>query len=92
MAKKYIVPSLAEKCSEYLQNNLDPSNVFSILPTAKKFEEKELADRCWNVVDKETEAAVKSDGFAIIDRSLLEAVVSRDTLTIEEIDLFKGVE
>ena len=35
---------------------------------------------------------MKSDGFATIERSLLEAVVSRDTLTIEEIDLFKAVD
>ena len=92
LAKKYMVPSLADKCTEYLQNNLAPSNVFNILPSAEKFEEKELVDRCWKVVDKETKAAVKSDGFATIERSFLEAVLSRDTLTIEEIDLFKAVD
>ena len=92
LAKKYMVPSLAEKCTEYLQNNLNPSNIFSILPTAEKYEEKELVDRCWKVIDRQTEAAMKSDGFATIERSLLEAVVSRDTLTIEEVDLFKAVD
>ena len=92
LAKKYMVPSLADKCTEYLQKELDPSNVFNILPTAEKYEEKELVDRCWEVVDKETKAAVKSDGFATIERSLLEAVVPRDTLTIEEIDLFEAVD
>ena len=35
---------------------------------------------------------MNSDGFATIERSLLEAVVSRDTLTIQEIDLFKAVD
>ena len=59
LAKKYMVPSLADKCTEYLQDNLDPSNVFSILPHALKFEEEKLADRCWEVVDKQTEEAVK---------------------------------
>ena len=49
-------------------------------------------DRCWKVIDRQTEAAVKSDGFATIERSLLDAVVSRETLTIEEIDLFKAVD
>ena len=34
---------------------------------------------------------MKLDGYATIERSLLEAVVSRDTLTIQEIDLFKAV-
>ena len=44
------------------------------------------------MIDRQTEAAVKSDGFATIERSLLDAVVSRETLTIEEIDLFKAVD
>ena len=92
LAKKYMVPSLADKCSEYLQNNLDPSNVFNILPTAEKYEEKQLVDRCWKVIDRQTEAAVKSDGFATIERSLLESVVSRDTLRVKEVDLLKAVD
>ena len=92
LAKKYMVPSLAEKCTEYLQKNLDPSNVFSILPSAQKYEEKDLVDRCWKVIDKLTGEAVKSDGFATIERSLLEAVIIRGTLMVEEIELFKVVD
>ena len=92
LAKKYMMPSLAEKCTQYLQDHLDPSNVFSILPAVQKYEEKKLLDRCWKVIDEETEEAVKSDGFWTIERSLLEVVVERDTLTIEEIELFKAVD
>ena len=90
LAKKYMVPSLADKCAEYLQDNLDPSNVFDILPQAQKYEEEKLVDQCWRVVDEQTEEAVKSDGFATIERSLLETVVERDTLNIQEIELFKA--
>ena len=95
LAKKYIVPSLADKCTEYLQHNLDPSNVFSILPFVQIFEEKNLVNlvnRCWSIIDDDTEEALKSEAFATIERSLLEAVVVRDTLTIEEIELFKAVD
>ena len=92
LAKKYMVPSLADRCTKYLHDNLDPSNVFSILPCALKYEEESLVDRCWEMIDKQTEEAVKTDGFATIERSLLEAVVVRDTLTIEEIELFKAVD
>jgi len=92
LAKKYMVPSLVEKCTEYLQDHLDPSNVFNILPTAEKYEEKNLVDRCWKVIDEQTEAAVKSDGFATIESSLLKAVVVRDTLAIKEVDLFQAVD
>ncbi|XP_078361461.1 BTB/POZ domain-containing protein 6-B-like [Oculina patagonica] len=91
LAKKYMVPSLAEKCTEYLQTKLDPSNVFSILPHVLKFEEEELAIRCWEVVDEQTEEAVKSGEFVTIERSILEAVVKRDALNIEEVELFKAV-
>ena len=92
LAKKYMVPSLADKCTGYLQDNLDPSNVFSILPSAQKYEEGELMDRCWRVIDRETEEVVKSDGFATIERSFLKEVVLRDSLNIEEIELFKAVD
>ena len=92
LAKKYMVPSLADKCMEYLERNLDPTNVFSILSSAQKYEEKKLVDQCWEVIDRQTEKAVKSDEFATIERSLLETIVVRDGLTIEEIDLFEAVD
>ena len=91
LAKKYMVPSLARKCAEYLEENLDPSNVFGILPEAQNFEEQNLVDQCWEVIDMYTEEAVKSEEFATIKRSLLEAVVERDTSNIQEIELFKAV-
>ncbi len=80
LAKKYMVPSLADKCSEYLQDNLDSSNVFNILPHAQKYEEKNLVDKCWEVIDEKAKDAVKSKAFETIERCLLEAIVERDTL------------
>ena len=91
LAKKYMVPSLAEKCTKYLRDHLDASNAFSILPSAQKYEEEQLVDCCWEAIDEQTEAAVKSDAFVRIERSLLEALVERDTLNIAEVELFKGV-
>ena len=92
LAKKYMVPSLADKCTEYLQDNLDSSNVFAILPMAQKYEEKTLVDQCWKEIDEQTEEAVKSEGFATIERSLLEEVVKRDSLNIHEVNLFKAID
>ena len=42
------------------------------------------------MINEQTEEAVKSDGFATIERSLLERVVERDTLRISEVELFKS--
>ena len=87
-----MLPSLADKCSAYLQENLDASNVFHVLPDAQKYEEKGLLDHCWKVIEKETEEAVKSDGFVTIERSILEELVKKDSLNIKEVELFKAVD
>ena len=92
LAEKYIVPSLAAKCTKYLQDNLDASNVFCILPHAQKFDYKDLEDRCWEVIEKQTEEAVTSDDFLTLERSLVEAVVKREALRVKEVELFKAVD
>ena len=92
LANKYMVPSLAEKCTEYLRDNLKASNVFCILPHAQKFEDKDLEDRCWEVIEKQTEEAVTSDEFVTVERSVVESVVKRERLNVTEVELFKAVD
>ena len=92
LANKYMVPSLAEKCTKYLRRNLQASNVFCILPQAQKFQDKDLEDRCWKVIEKQTEEAVKSDEFVTVERSLMETVVKREVLNVKEVELFKAVD
>ena len=92
LANKYMVPSLAEKCTEYLRRNLKASNVFCILPHAQKFEDRDLKDRCWKVIEEETEEAVTSDEFITVERSLVETVVKREVLNVKEVELFKAVD
>ena len=92
LAKKYMVPSLADKCTEYLRKHLEASNVFSILPQAQKFEDKDLESRCWEVIESDTEQALISDEFLTLERSIVEFVVKRDVLKVKEVDLFKAVD
>ena len=92
LAKKYLVPSLADKCSEFLRDNLGPSNVFSILPHAEKFEDKELENRCWEVIELNSAEAARSDDFVAVERSIVESIVKRDKLNIKEVELFKAVD
>ena len=91
LANKYMVPSLANRCTEYLQNSLDAGNVFSILPLAQTFEEEELVEHCWDLIDKNTEDIVRSDEFVDLDKCLVESIVQRESLNIREFDLFKAV-
>ena len=91
LAKKYLVPSLAEKCAEFLRKNVNASNVFSILSHAQKFEDKDLENRCWEVVEVQTEEALASDDFVVTERSVVESVVKREKLNVKEVELFKAV-
>ncbi|XP_022801488.1 BTB/POZ domain-containing protein 6-like [Stylophora pistillata] len=92
LAKKYMVPPLAEKCREYLQDNLTTSNVVSILPHAQTFEDKDLEERWWEMIGKQTKEVVASDEFDTVDRSLIESVVKKDELNVTEVELFKVVD
>ena len=91
LANKYLVPSLVKKCKEYLRSNLIASNVFCILPHAQKFEDKDLEDRCWKVIEEQTEEAMTSDEFVTVERSVVESVVKREVLKVTEVELFKAV-
>ena len=93
VAKKYMVNSLADECIQVLKKNLlVPANVFCVLSHAEKYDEKILVDQCWEMIDRECGEALKSEGFATIERSFLEEIIKRDTLTIKEVDLFKAVD
>ena len=92
LANKYMVPSLVKKCAAYLRDNVKAANVFCVLSHAQKFEDKDLEDRCWEVIEKETGEAVTSDEFVTVERSLFESVVKREKLNVKEVELFKAVD
>jgi len=93
LAEKYILPSLVSECLKYLREIVDESNALCILAHASRYSEqnKDLVKRCWEVIDEHTEQAIQSEEFVKIDRSILEALVDRDSLNIQEINLFEAV-
>ena len=92
LSKKYMLPTLAEKCSAFLKENLNALNVFHILPDVQKYEEKDLLNHCWKLIETQTEEAVKSEGFVTVERSVLEELVEKNSLNIKEVELFKAVD
>lgn len=60
-AKKYIVPHLARSCVNYLETSLTARNACLLLSQSRLFEEPELMQRCWEVIDAQVrdESAVK---------------------------------
>ena len=48
------------------------------------FEEPELMQRCWDVIDAQAEIALLSEGFTDIDFSTLLTIMRRETLNCGE--------
>lgn len=50
-AKKYLVPHLARACVNYLETSLNEKNACLLLSQSRFFEEPDLMQRCWEVID-----------------------------------------
>ncbi len=91
LAKKYIVPSLAEKCIEFLEANLGVENAFTVLQQAINFDETNLAEKCWDLIDLQTSEAIASDAFVDVNQTTLAGFLKREALNVKEVDLFTAV-
>lgn len=90
VAKKYIVPHLARACVNYLETSLTAKNACLLLSQSRLFEEPDLMQRCWEVIDAQAEMALHSEGFVDIDLNTLESVLGRETLNCKEMHLFEA--
>ena len=91
VAKKYIVPTLETKCRVFLQENIDVNNACQILEEARRFQETALEQRYWEIIDESTSECVNSDRVLTLSHDTLVALLKRDTLMIDEIELFEVV-
>ena len=79
---------MAQACTEYLEENLDASNACLLLDHSLLFEESELIQRCWDVIEAQSEEVLQSDGFTGIEYQTLEQILNHDTLDAKETAVF----
>ena len=91
LAKKYIILTLTEKCVKVLQDSMKPENVITVLEQTIHFDEKELEKKCWEMIDNKASEAVTSDAFNDINQKTLINLLKRESLKIEEVQLFQAV-
>ena len=91
LGRKYIVPSLTERCVDALHECMQPDKVLELLEEATYFDEEKMKKKCWEVIDKHTTDVVSSETFCDISQATLINLLKRDTLHIAEVDLFKAV-
>lgn len=92
LAKKYMIPSLADRCRSFLEENINAENVLDLLPVLEKMEQIHLNDVCWKVIDTCTAKVLESAPDEILeDNNLLLSILKRDTLDVEELTVFQAV-
>lgn len=89
-AKKYLITYLYNAAIEYLEANLSANNVCLLLMQSRLFEEEELIKRCWEIVDANAEKVLTSEGFIEVDYSLMEQMISRETLIVREKTVYEA--
>ena len=91
LARKYLIPSLAETCIEFILENLTIENTLSVLDHCFLLGvTKGLENQCWKVIDKHASEVSNHDSFIEIDHGTLTSFLSRDTLVAKEIQLFQA--
>uniref|UniRef100_A0A5K3FSR5 BACK domain-containing protein n=2 Tax=Mesocestoides corti TaxID=53468 RepID=A0A5K3FSR5_MESCO len=91
VAKKYAINVMEIACVDFLSQAITVDNAFMLLGQANFFDEQELAQKCLEVIDKNTAKALDTEDFLALDSDLLRSILERDTLCIREVRLFVSV-
>ncbi|XP_055348229.1 BTB/POZ domain-containing protein 6-like [Paramacrobiotus metropolitanus] len=89
-ADKYDVPRLAEICADFVVSQLNPNNCLVILEQALYFDD--TVQKCLDIMDSWSEAIMRSEHFMGIGQETLQMILQRDTLSVEENEIYVGVE
>ncbi|KAM7541215.1 hypothetical protein Aperf_G00000028334 [Anoplocephala perfoliata] len=91
VAKKYAINAVENACVDFLSQSITVDNAFMILSHANTFDERELAQKCLEVIDKNTARVFDTEDFLAADKDLLLTILERDTLCIREARLFTSI-
>ena len=91
LARKYLIPSLAEICSQFVLNNLSVENTLPVLNHCCLLGvSKGLEKQCWVIIDKHASEIAQDNKFPEIDHATLTSFLARDTLVAKETVLFRA--
>ncbi|XP_055348251.1 BTB/POZ domain-containing protein 3-like isoform X3 [Paramacrobiotus metropolitanus] len=93
-AEKYDLPWLTEICTDFVLLRLKPDNCLTYLENAVRWvpDCSVVIEKCLNLVDEFCAAVLQSKDWAKLERTTLEIVLQRDTLSADEIVIYLAVE
>ena len=91
-AMKYVIKQLESLCIDYLLNNINAGNVFTILQFCIDCQpDSRLMDGCKEFIQCKTEAVIKAESFIKISHECLTLLLEQESLDIAEVRLFEAV-
>ena len=87
-ATKYMIKSLESYCVDFLVDNLNASNVFTVLKSCNTDKQRQM---CMKFIRANTDDVLNDESFLSISHKFLTRLLSDDSLTVPEIRLFEAV-
>ena len=89
---KYMIKPLESLCIDYLLNNLNVENVFTVLQFCIDCDtDKRLMTECKKFIQNKTEVVIKAESFTKISSKCLSLLMEQNSLNITEVRLFEAV-
>ena len=89
---KYMIKQLESLCINYLLNNLNAENVFTVLQFCIDCQtDSRLMDSCKEIIQRKTEAVIKAESFTKISHKYLTLLLKQENLELTEARLFEAV-
>ena len=89
-SKKYLIPGLTKKCTDFLERILNGENVAIILEQCLMFQEQEMVLKCMKVIGEETQEVLQSECFSKVSNDTLVKILETDGSSVSEVELFQG--
>ena len=87
-----MIKELEQRCVDFFMENITVENVFSMIQYCVDFEsDKKLLEKCKELLQIETQNALKTEAFKRISAKGLTVLLEQDPLNVSEIELFKAV-
>ena len=90
-ADQYDLAPLKRECGKKAHEYINVENVATALRESAMMREDWLTDECLKFIDQNASDVVYSDAFLDLNEDDVIAIVQRDTIVLEEIDIFNAV-
>lgn len=90
LAKKYLISSLEQCCTDYLDTQLTPANAAIIYDQSLLFDNHLLVKKCRRILSLRTDQCLAAPSFVDIQRSSLRDVIELKVVNSDELALFRA--